>query len=75
MLTLPGNGLVPKRLGPKRLGGKTSRGQTGLGSKRPVTFNPSTPDVLSWDIGKHNNPRCDVTKSGVPSGTILFAYI
>ena len=27
-----------------------------------------------WDIGKHNNPRCDAAKRGIPSGAILFAY-
>ena len=28
-----------------------------------------------WDIGKQKSPRCDAAKRGVPSGTILFAYI
>ena len=28
-----------------------------------------------WDIGKHNSPRCDAAKRGVPSGAILFALL
>ena len=28
-----------------------------------------------WDIGKQNSPRCDATKSGVPSEAILFAFL
>ena len=28
-----------------------------------------------WDIGKQNIFKCDVAKCGVPSGTILFAFM
>ena len=28
-----------------------------------------------WDIGKQNSPKCDVAKCGIPSGTILFAFM
>ena len=30
---------------------------------------------ILWVMGKQNSHRCDAAKRGVPSGTILFAYM
>ena len=38
-------------------------------------INPYNPGIFLIDIGKHNSPRWESGKRGVPSGTILFAVL
>ena len=55
---------------------RLSRADTSVvGGPVWLKFEQYKPGALFMDIGKQNSPRCEAAKSGVTSGTILFAYL